>query len=192
MWSPRIRTMIPLAAGLALAACASTSTKIVESWKAPEAGPLRFNKVLALAILDNESTRSRAEDALKANLQGVQAVQGYKLFAAGELADRAAVEERLRQQGFDGVVALSLAATEQKVGWTSSHVPLEAYAWYPTEQMAIETTVMVEIKIYSLSEKKVVWAGISESFNPKDTEDLISRIVEAAGKEMRRQGLLSA
>ena len=191
MWSPRIRTMIPLAAGLALAACASTSTKLVESWKAPEAGPLRFNKVLAIAVLDNESTRSRAEDALKANLKGVQAVQGYKLFTTAELADRARVTERLRQDGFDGVVILSLAGSEQKVGWTSSHVPLEAFAWYPTEDMAVDTTIQVEIKVYSIAEEKVLWGGISQTFNPKDTEDLISRIVDAAGKEMRRQGLIA-
>lgn len=193
MSSQRIRTTVLLAAGLALAACASTRSGIVESWKAPQAGPLRFNKVLALAVLDNESLRSRAEDALKANLRGVEAVQGYKIFSVADLADRARLEEQLRQDGFDGVVVLSLAGSEQEIGWTSSHDPLaEEFAWYPTEQMAIDTIIRVEIKVYSLAEEKLLWGGVSQTFNPKDTHDLVSKIVAAAGKELRRQGLISA
>ncbi|MES1211249.1 MAG: hypothetical protein ABUL63_02830 [Acidobacteriota bacterium] len=191
MPSQRTRTTVLLATGLALAACASTS--IVESWKAPEAaGPLRFNKVLALAVLDNESTRSRAEDALQANLPNVQAVQSYKIFTIAELEDLTGLKERLRQDGFDGVVVLSLAGAEQKVGWTSTNDPwAEEYAWYPTEQMAVDTIVRVEIKIYSLTEDKLIWGGLSQSFNPKDTENLVSEIAAAAGKELRRQGLIS-
>jgi hypothetical protein len=192
MSSQRIRTTVLLAAGLALGACASTS--IIESWKAPGAGPLRFNKVVALAILDNESIRSRAEDALKANLPNVQAVQGYTMFGIPELTgltDLTGLKERLRQDGFDGVVVLSLAGSEQKVGWTSTHDPLSEFVWYPTEQLTVETYIRVEIKIYSLAEDKLIWAGISETFNPKDTNDLISKIADAAGKELRRQGLLS-
>jgi hypothetical protein len=191
MSSQRIRKTVLLAAGLALAACASARSGIVESWKAPGAGPLRFNKVLALAVLDNEDLRSRAEDAIKANLRNVQAVQGYKIFSIAELADRERLEERLRQEGFDGVVALSPASAEEVVGWASSLDPVaEEFAWYPTEQMAIDTIHQVEIKVYSLTEKKLIWAGISKTFNPKAAEDLIAKVAAAAGQELRRQGLL--
>jgi len=193
MSSQRIPKTVLLAAGLALAACASARSGIVDSWKAPEAGPLHFNKVLALAVLDNESLRSRAEDALKANMRGVQSVQGYKIFTVAELENLAGLKERLRKDGFDGVVVLSLAGAEQKVGWTTDDDPLaEEYAWYPTEHMAVDTIVRVEIKIFSLTEDKLIWGGISQNFNPKDTEDLVAKIVAAAGQELRRQGLISA
>jgi hypothetical protein len=195
MPSQRTRTTVLLAAGLALAACASTKSGLIESWKAPEAaGPLRFNKVVALAILDNESLRTRAEDALKANLPNVQAVQGYKMFSISELTgltDLTELKERLRKDGFDGVVLLSLAGSEQKVGWTSTHDPLAEFVWYPTEQIAVDTIIQVEIKIYSLADDKLMWAGISQTFNHKDTNDLISKVAAAAGKELRRQGLIS-
>lgn len=193
MSSQRIRTTVFLAAGLALGACASTS--IVDSWKAPEAGPLRFKKVVALAILDNESLRSRAEDALQSSLRGVQAVQGYKVFGATELADlerqKKQLTERLLQDGFDGVVALRMVSSQQEVGWTGSQVPLDAFVWYPTGEMAVDTIIRVEIQIYSLTEGKLMWAGVSETFNPKDAEQLVSEIAAAAGKELRRQGLIS-
>ncbi len=191
----RIPSTMFLAAGLALAACASTS--IVESWKAPEAGPLRFKKVLALAIVKNESLRGRAEDALQSNLRGVQAVQGYKLIGAAELGDLERLKERLRQEGFDGVVALRLDSSRQEMSWTSTSMPLESF-WgyyntsYPPAELTADTIVRVEIKIYSLAEDKLMWAGVSESFNPKDAQQLVSEIVAAAGKELRRQGLIAA
>jgi hypothetical protein len=196
MSNQRIPKTLFLAAGLALAACASTS--LVETWKAPGAGPLRFNKVLALAVVENESIRSAAEDALRAHLRSVQAVQSYTLFGIKELADRERLKERLRQDGFDGVVALRLASSQQSAGWTSSAVPLEAfwgsygYGAYPPAEMRVDTVVRVEINVYSLAEDKLIWTGVSESFNPQSAPQLVADIVAAAGKELRRQGLISA
>lgn len=190
MSSRHIRRAALLAAGLALAACASTS--IVESWKAPGAGPLRFKKVLAVAILNNEEIRGHAEDALRGNLPGVEAVQGYKLFTTPELKDVEKVKERLRQEGFDGVIVLRAMSSEQHTGWTEVYVPLDMYVSYPPAELRVDTVVRVEIKIYSLGEDKLIWSGVSETFNPGAVQKAVTDIVAAAGKELRRQGLLKA
>ncbi len=190
MSSQRIRRTALLAAGLALTACASTS--LVQSWKAPEAGPLRFNKVLALAVLNNESVRTLAEDSLRANLKGVQAVQGYKLVSTAELGNLQGLKARLLQEGFDGVVVLRLASTQQELTWTTAYVPLDTFIGYPPTDMSVDTVVRVEIKVYSLAEDKLMWSGVSETFNPKNAGQLVADIVAAAGREMRRQGLLKA
>jgi hypothetical protein len=194
MPSQRIRKTVLLTAGLALAACAGTS--IVDSWKAPEAGPLRFNKVLALAIVKNDSIRRRAEDALQGSLRSVQAVQSYKLFDAAELADRERLKAQLRLDGFDGVIALRLDGSRQELSYTTAAVPLQDFwgyygAAYPPTEMNVDTIARVEIKIYSLNDDKLVWAGVSETFNPKDAGQLVADIVAAAGQELRRQGLIS-
>jgi hypothetical protein len=194
MPSQRIPRTVFFAAGLALAACAGTS--IVESWKAPGAGPLHFNKVLALAIVQNDDIRRTAEDALQGNLRSVQAVQSYKLFSAAELADRERLKERLRQEGFDGVVALRLAGSRQELSYTTPSVPLEDFwgyygAAYPPTEMNVDTVARVEIKVYSLTDDKLIWTGTSETFNPKGAPQLVSDIVVAAGRELRRQGLIS-
>ncbi|HEX6902423.1 MAG TPA: hypothetical protein VF789_22075 [Thermoanaerobaculia bacterium] len=200
MSSLRIRKAALLAAGLALAACATgTSTRIVESWKAPDAGPLRFNKVLALAILDNEDIRSLAEDELQADLKGVQAVQGYKFLSVADFGDRERAKEVLQREGFDGVVVLRLAAAKQDVSWTVHDDPLSdntyggsfwgGYGMPP--ELNVGTTVRVEINIYSLPDDKLIWAGVSETFNPQHTQQVVAAIVEAAGKALRRQGLIT-
>lgn len=200
MSSHRIRRTALLAAGLALAACATgTSTRIVESWKAPGAGPLRFNKVLALAILNNEDTRSLAEDELQADLKGVPAVQGYKVLSVADFGDPERAKEVVRKEGFDGAVVLRLAAARQDVNWTVHDDPLSdntyggsfwGYYGMPAE-LNVGTTVRVEISIYSLTEDKLIWSGVSETFNPQHTQQVVAAIVEAAGKALRRQGLIT-
>jgi len=190
MTSQRIRSTVLLAAALALAACAA-STKIVESWKEPTAGPLHFKKVLAVAIVNNDEIRRDAEDALKANLRGVEAVQGYKYFTTPELKDIQRVKDRLRLEGFDGVVALRVMSSKQETGWTSVYVPLDAYIGYPPAEMRVDTITTVEIKVYSIAEDKLMWSGVSEAFNPGAVHKAVTDIVDAAGKEMRRQGLLT-
>ena len=194
MSTQSFRRTVFLAAGLALAACAGTS--IVDSWKAPGAGPLRFKKVLALAIVKNDSIRRRAEDALQSSLRSVQAVQSYKLFDSAELADRERLKAQLRLDGFDGVIALRVAGSRQELSYTTAAMPLEDFwgyygAAYPPTEMNVDTIARVEIKIYSLADDKLVWAGVSETFNPKDAGQLVADIVAAAGQELRRQGLIS-
>lgn len=195
MSGKHIQRAMFLIGGLALAACAST--RIVESWKAPGAGPLRFHKVLAVAILKNQGLRQNAEDALKSNLRSVQAVQSYTMFDLGDLVNREKAKERLRQEGFDGVVVLRLTSSRQELSWTSyPTAPYDTFwgyygAYYPAMDMRVDTVVSVEINIYSLTEDKLIWAGVSESFNPTSSQGLISEIAAEAGKELRRQGLIS-
>lgn len=183
-----------LAAGLALGACAST--RIVESWMASDAEPLRFGRVLALALVEDESLRRRAEDSLQADLWGTQAVQSYKVLGAAELDDSERVKERLREGGFDGVVALRLVSSQQELSWMPSTLPVETF-WgfygtaYPAGELDAGTIVRVEIDIYSLADDKLVWAGVSETYDPGNAGRLVDRIVAAAGKELRKQGLIS-
>ena len=195
MSGTRIRTAALLGAGLALAACAST-TSLVESWKAPGAGKLHFNKVLALAIVQDQSVRRIAEDALQADLKSVRAEPSYRALAGVEVADRERLTEMkasLRQDGFDGVVALRLVSSKKEASWTPTVIPLEAF-WgmgYPPAEMNVDTVVRVEIKLYSLADDKLIWSGCSETYDPKNAEQLVQEVVAAAGRELRKQGLIS-
>ena len=200
MSGKRICTAVLLAAGLALAACGA-STKIVDSWKAPGAGPQSFKKVLALAIVKNDAVRENAENAIRANIHGPEVVQSYKVLSAEDLKNREQAKERLRQEGFDGVVALRLVSAEQELGWAPGVAPVgfwgsyDTYyssAYYPSAEVYVETVVRVEINVYSLTEDKLIWGGVSESIDPKGVQDLIAKIAEAAGRELRRQGLLAS
>jgi hypothetical protein len=52
-------------------------------------------------------------------------------------------------------------------------------------------TVSVETLLYSLRSNGLVWAGRSETANPENVDELIDDVMEAAGKELEREGLIA-
>ena len=44
--------------------------------------------------------------------------------------------------------------------------------------------------IYDLEGDKLIWAGISETKNPKTVQKFVKDVVKAASKEMRKQGFV--
>ncbi len=188
-----IRAAALLAAASALAAC-STLTSITESWKAPGTASLDFQKVVVLALVRDESARRVAEDALQSKLVGVPTVQSYKVLSPEEYRNKERAKQRLRDDGFDGVVAMRVLSAEQHAtGAPGGYSSFWGYydAFYPPMDLRLDTVVRVEINVYSLTEDKLLWAGRSETLDPQNITQLISEIVDAAGRELRKQGLIS-
>ena len=51
--------------------------------------------------------------------------------------------------------------------------------------------VAIETLIYSVEQDQLIWAGESESTDPKDVRSFVKQLVDAIGKEMRKAGLVS-
>jgi hypothetical protein len=67
------------------------------------------------------------------------------------------------------------------------------YGWgamYDPGYVREDTKVIIETLIFRVSDGKLLWAGVSESTNPKDASKLLHDLVETAVKEMRKQGLV--
>jgi hypothetical protein len=54
-----------------------------------------------------------------------------------------------------------------------------------------EQIIRVETSVYSLEMNKLVWSGITESFNPLSPAALMTEVAETVIKELRKQGWLS-
>ena len=54
----------------------------------------------------------------------------------------------------------------------------------------MDRTVSIETLFYSIAEDKLLWAGQSETTNPKDVRKFAKELVDAAGKAMRKDGLI--
>ena len=185
--------------GFALVACASSP--IVSSWRDPSAGPAKFEKVAAIALVPDEVTRREAEDEMVKQIHRAPAVQGYKLFEPKELENRDAVRTKLLANGFDGVVILRLVKAEKGYSTDPGTYPRDYYSFNSYYGMAYpmssdpgylrETTVVrLETNIYSLTDDKLVWACISETSNPGSVSRLVSNLAEAVAEKMEEEGLL--
>ncbi len=67
------------------------------------------------------------------------------------------------------------------------------YGWsaaYSVGPARTDTIVSIEALVYSIDQDKLLWAGQSETTNPKDVRKFVKQLVKAAGKEMRKAGLV--
>jgi len=64
-------------------------------------------------------------------------------------------------------------------------------AWSPSS-VREDTKVVVETLIFSVPKDKLLWAGVSETDNPKNMDVFMKDLVTRTVKEMKKQGLTAA
>jgi hypothetical protein len=195
-----------MAAALAVPIHAA-STKFQSTWKSPDAASvdLRGQKVVALVIRKDDVSRQDAEWALAKELiaRGMQGVAAYTLVPASELRNREAAKARMEKAGIAAVVVMkeigqATQFTESAATYyaTASYNTFWGYydsgwtAVYEPSYLSMDRVITVETLVYDLRQDKLVWAGMSESTNPKMATQLIKDLVATAAKEMKKQGLV--
>ena len=191
-----------------LAACATTTFN--STWKAPDAGPLNFagQKVAALVISKDESSRLNAEGSLARELtaRGVQAIPAFNLIPPNESRDKEKAKALFTAAGIAGVVTMRVVGKEQEL--TSSPgmgywgAPYYGSFWgggyyghgwgavYDPGYLRTDTIVSVETLVYDMKADKLIWAGRSQTTNPTKVDALVKELVAGAASEMKKQGLI--
>ncbi|MCH9646589.1 MAG: hypothetical protein K0U98_00035 [Deltaproteobacteria bacterium] len=187
--------------------CACTSTHFISTWQDPDAvfGQLNGEKVVAFLISDNESSRRSVEDSLARELtaRGAQGLAGYTLMPTKDAKDEAVAKKKLEEAGVDAVITLRLVSKEQAISSTPATWHLEptyriwdgywVRGWkevFEPGYFREDTIVQVETVIYSMESKGMIWAGISETFNPSGADALIKELADAIDKSIKKSGLL--
>jgi hypothetical protein len=200
-----------IAAILLIAAAAvptdAASTKFKSMWKSPDAASvdLRGQKVVALVIRKEDAPRQDAEVALAKALtaRGLQGIPAYSVIPASELRNREGAKARMEKLGIAAVVVMkevgqSSEVTESPATYyaTASYNTFWGYydsGWsymYEPSYLNIDRIVSVETLIYDLRRDKLMWAGMSDSTNPKMVTKLIQDLVDTTAKELKKQGLV--
>jgi hypothetical protein len=178
---------------LCLTACGPT-TKITKSWTDPSFTPetaQSYKKILVMGLLKDESTRRIAEDKMVAAFKNVTAVQSYSYLQPADTL-RDAVEDKLKKDGFDGVVIMRLADVDK----TTSYVPGTTYGgWYGYRYGSPgyyqeDKTFYVETNLYSLPSNKLLWSGTTSSLNPDKLDRTVDDIIATLKAQMQKQKLI--
>ncbi len=190
---------------VALVGTTAAKTRFKSVWKGPEAATITFGgkKVAALVIDKDESLRISGEEALvrELNARGMQGVASYRIVPREELqnADRARVW--YEQAGVEGVVAFRVISDEKRQtyepsSWSAPYYGTlwgyYSYSWtaiYDPGYVRNDRIVSLETLIYSVPKNALVWAGMSETENPKTGAAVVAEVVKEAAKEMKKQGL---
>ncbi len=188
----------------------AASTQFVSTWRNPKAGSINAAavKMATFVISSDDALRLGPEETLAAELRrrGVDAVAGYTVLP-GELAkDTEKAKEFLKNIGITGAVLMRVIGYEKETrrqGVTTSMYTSTYYStfwgywnqsWTTVYEIGTQRSprrIAIETLIYSVEDDQLIWAGESESRDPKDVRTFAKELVDAIGEEMRKAGLVS-
>jgi hypothetical protein len=198
-------SLIGISTLLGTALLLAADPKFTSTWKWAEAGTVSLagKKVAALVITQDDSLRVSGEEALVRELtaRGLQMVATYRIVPRPELetADKAKVW--YEKAGVEGVVAMRPVSKENVRTYTPSVWMSPSYgnlwgyygygfaAVYSPGSARDDTFVVVETLVFSVPRNQLLWAGVSETKNPKNLQQFVKDLVGATAKEMEKQGL---
>jgi hypothetical protein len=202
------RPFAALLAVLVLGTAVGAKTRFQSVWKSPDAGTVSFagQKVAALIIDKDESLRVAGEEALARELtaRGMQGVASYRIVPKEELRSADKAKGWYERSGVQAVVVLKVVDDKKRASYTpsmwnsgyySSFWGYYGYGWtsiYDPGYISIDRVVSLETLIYSVPKNALLWAGVSETDNPKEASKVIAEVVKEAVKEMHDQGLAKA
>jgi hypothetical protein len=208
----RATRIIVLQLWFAAAVSGCSTAGFVSSSRNPAAQSLNLidAKVAAVVIMDDQTRRRSAEDALAQEIsaQGAIGVPMYSIHADSKPSNEPAVRAALEGAQVKGLVVMrpmSIEVDATVTPVTYSEPMYREYwgsyygtAWgtpYATAQVTggdviPTTTVVVETLVYSMQQNQLVWSGQSKHVNPSDLEKSIRELAKAAARELRKHELI--
>ncbi len=188
------------AAATILSGCTAT-TSVSTVWKSSDPGPVHFEKVLAVVANASPAERRAGEDELVRSITSTTAVASYTIVSDEDLKDKDKVRAAIEGKGFDGAAVIRLVSTDKRTSYVPPqynpiHDPLYGnfnYNYYDSRSPGYTTTdtfIACESSLYSVTDKKLIWAGSSTTEDPANIQDLVAQVARGVGKELRAQGLI--
>jgi hypothetical protein len=123
-----------------------------------------------------------------------------------ELRDPEKAKGWYERAGVDGIVSMRLVSAETRKTWTPSMWVSASYntlwGYYPYGWGSVyaigsgrtreDTLAVIETLVFSVPANKLLWAGVTETLNPKDAASAIADVVKGTVEQMTKQGLLRA
>jgi len=186
-------------AATVLAGCGSM-TSLTTKYRDPDVRKLDFQKVAAMAI-HNDGPQRRLAEAEMVNQMGPDAVAASKIIPEDARGDMNKVRAALTEAGVDGAVTIRLLGSRVEVKEQRDPVPtqyMKLWDYYGFTYAAVteptylteQTTLDVEVNVYSLTENKLLWSGVAHTERPTLVETVVRDVAETVTRELRRERLL--
>ena len=106
------------------------STKMVSAWRLPESGPLEYERIMAMVLVQDPSIRRAGEDALVEQIKEAQAVPSYTVLPERELSDENRVREAINGSGVEAIIVMRPTYDEKEVNYVPGTYPTSYYSFY--------------------------------------------------------------
>jgi len=173
-----------------------SSTRMQSSWKAPGATYTKeqFKKVMVVALFKDETSRRIAEDKIAAKNPTFRA--SYMVLGKNQQnMDEATFKAIVAKEGYDAVLTLHLVDVQSSTSYVPGTYQGGYYGWYGMNyggfyQQGYYTenkNYIVETNVFSVSQNKLLWSGITSTLNPTDLNRTIDEIWDAVISRMKRE-----
>jgi hypothetical protein len=182
------------------------STKITNSWREPNKQLYtgEWNKILVVALLKNETNRRKVEDELLNYLNGKGIVSYKYLNDEFNKIDEDKFRNKIKADGFDGAITMRLIDVDKEKVFIpeqhnlypnyyqnfSCHYQQGSISYKTPGYYSMNKTFIVETVVYSIKENKIIWSGITKSFNPDGVVNMTSDISKLIYKKMLSEGFV--
>lgn len=183
----RVNVLWALVLGCVLAGCGPT-TNLTGMWEEPGLEKGAFKKVLVIGMAENEGKRRAFESEMTKQFtaKGVGSVASIEHMPLDVEMNEETLRQYFGNMGIDAVLVSRLVGVEQKVEYSPGYtyaVPAGYYngfyGYYNTSwgvvsspgYMSTYEVANVETNMYRVSDAKLVWSGVSETFDHADALD---------------------
>lgn len=174
------------------------------TWKDPEyqSSP---HKVMVIGVAKSAVNRRVLEDEFvrQLNAWGTDAIASYTVLPDSEQNDRAAVTEKVKEQGADAVLITRLVSKKTRQVYVpgTPYFPPPYYATWPDYYgygylamttpgyMAENEYAVIESNLYNAGNEKLIWAASTETGLFGSNGEIIKSYVGIIVKAMSKDGL---
>jgi hypothetical protein len=187
-----IVALAALTLAMAVASCAST--EMTSTWTDPSAKGASLSKIAVVALTKDQGLRRMAEDTTAAKLAGAAAIPSYQILGETDVKDLEAVKGKFRAAGITGVLVMRMTGVSEQVtamggpyGTFDGYWGYAAGAVYAPGYLETDTVVHMVSNLYSLDQNKLLWSGVSQTFNPSSAQDFMSDVSKAVAKSLEKE-----
>jgi hypothetical protein len=171
------------------------------SWVAPDAGGTPFKKLGIVALTQQEVYRREAEYALQLEL-GERGLSSYMVLPElKSLRDTAEVVAKLQEAGCDGIVTLQLKSGKVRPDPNAAPSATDSYGevtddyWVdPSAQQAEGFAegqyFSVEVHVFDLAKRKMVYNGLVVEQDARSTADLVRMVRRDVMDDLKKKGVV--
>ena len=184
-----------------------TSTRITSSWREPDKQVVvnQLNKVLVVAMFNNETNRHKAEDQMAGYLNGKGVVSYNYLDEHFNKNNEDALRTKIKADGFDAAVTMRLIDVDKEQTYTPGNISsypsyfrnfsgyyYRSWSYYSSPGYYSTTkTYTIEVNVYSIKEDKIIWSGLTETTNPDGVKRMTEEVARVVFNKMIEQGFIS-
>lgn len=182
---------------------------LMRTWSTTEDYDRKFNNMLVMGLVNNVNLRNEVENEVvyAGKKEGLKCVNGMSMFPpelGKPFEDVERAKERLRQNGFDGVITVALVDIneERYIPPSTEYEPLLYYnrfgnyffrtydLVYRPGYFTRNTKYFIETNVYELKGGKLIWSGRSTIFNPSDLNQYLPNYARGLFKELKVEGMI--